>query len=142
SAEEVAARHTDTCARTRRWSPGNSWAWAWLGQACEGIAEPREAANCYRRAIRLERLGNVYVMCMYNVRLQLLISPEQRRRLEIEAKRRKTSVASVIREAIDARLGSIAPDERIRAVEEIGHMKGRFLPPRELRRLIDEEREQ
>jgi hypothetical protein len=79
---------------------------------------------------------------MYDVRLQLLISPEQRRRLKIEAKRQKTSVASVIREAIDARLGSIAPDQRIRAVEEIGAMKGRFIPPRELRRLIDEEREQ
>ena len=79
---------------------------------------------------------------MYNVRLQLLISPEQRRRLELEAKRRKTSIASVIREAIDARLGTIAPEQRIRAVEEIGRMKGKFLPPRELRRLIDEEREQ
>jgi hypothetical protein len=79
---------------------------------------------------------------MYNVRLQLLISPEQRRRLEIEAKRQKTSVASVIREAIDARLGSIASDQRIRAAEEIGAMKGRFIPPRELRRLIDEERDQ
>jgi hypothetical protein len=81
-------------------------------------------------------------MCMYTVRLQLLISPEQRRRLEIEAKRRKSSVASVIREAIDARLGSIAPEQRIRAVEEIGRMKGKFIPPGELRRLIDEEHEQ
>jgi hypothetical protein len=81
-------------------------------------------------------------MCMYNVRLQLLISPEQRRRLEIEAKRRKTSVASVIREAIDARLGSTTPEARLRAVEEIGRMKGKFVPPRDLKRLIDEEREQ
>jgi hypothetical protein len=79
---------------------------------------------------------------MYNVRLQLLISPEQRRRLEIEAKRRKVSVASVIREAIDARLGSTTPDERIRAVGEIAGMNGTFLPPRELKRLIDEERNQ
>jgi hypothetical protein len=79
---------------------------------------------------------------MYNVRLQLLISPEQRRRLEIEAKRRKTSVASVIREAIDARYGSVAPEQRIRAVEEIGRMKGRFVPPRDLKRLIDEEHEE
>jgi hypothetical protein len=79
---------------------------------------------------------------MYNVRLQLLISPEQRRRLETEAKRRKTSVASVIREAIDARFGSIAPEQRVRAVEEIGRMKGKFVPPQKLKRLIDEEREQ
>lgn len=78
---------------------------------------------------------------MYSVRLQLLISPEQRRRLEDEAKRRGTSVASVIREAIDARLGSIAPEHRAQAVAEIGRMSGRFVPPAELGRLIDEERE-
>jgi ribosome maturation protein Sdo1 len=79
---------------------------------------------------------------MYDVRLQLLISPEQRRRLEIEAKRRKVSVASVIREAIDSRYGAVPPEQRIRAVEEIGRMRGRFVPPAELRRLIDEERGQ
>ena len=38
--------------------PRNSWAWAWLGQAAEGIGEPREAARCYRRAIRLAREGS------------------------------------------------------------------------------------
>ena len=81
-------------------------------------------------------------MCMYNVRLQLLISPEQRRRLEVEAKRRGASVASVIRETIDARLGLIAPERRARAVEEIGLMRGSFVPGAELGRLIDEEREQ
>ena len=77
---------------------------------------------------------------MYNVRLQLLISPEQRRRLEIEAKRRRTSVASVIREAIDARLGSVEPDQRAKAVENIGRMKGKFIPPGELRKVLEEER--
>jgi hypothetical protein len=81
-------------------------------------------------------------MCMFDVRLQILISPEQRRRLEIEAKRRKVSVASVIREAIDSRYGAVAPEQRVRAVEEIGRMQGRFVPPEELRRLMDEEREQ
>ena len=35
--------------------PRNGWAWTWLGQACEGIGETRQAARCYRRAIRLER---------------------------------------------------------------------------------------
>jgi ribosome maturation protein Sdo1 len=79
---------------------------------------------------------------MFDVRLQILISPEQRRRLEVEARRRKVSVASVIREAIDSRYGTVAPEERIRAVDEIGRMQGRFVPPEELRRLIDEEREQ
>ena len=81
-------------------------------------------------------------MCMFDVRLQILISPEQRSRLEIEAKRRQISVASVIREAIDSRYGAVAPEQRVRAVEEIGRMQGRFVPPEKLRRLIDEEREQ
>ena len=76
-----------------------------------------------------------------DVRMQILISAEQRRRLEIEAKRRKVSVASVIREAIDSRYGAVAPEQRVRAVEEIGRMQGRFVPPGELRRLIDGERE-
>ncbi len=35
--------------------PRNAWAWTWLGQACEGIGEPSQAARCYRRAVRLER---------------------------------------------------------------------------------------
>lgn len=38
--------------------PRNAWAWSWLGQACEGIGEPRQAAKCYRRAIRLGRDGS------------------------------------------------------------------------------------
>lgn len=38
--------------------PRNAWAWSWLGQACEGIGEPREAVRCYRRAVRLERTGS------------------------------------------------------------------------------------
>jgi len=41
----------------RRIVPRNPWAWSWLGQACEGIEEPRQAARCYRRAIRLELEG-------------------------------------------------------------------------------------
>jgi ribosome maturation protein Sdo1 len=78
---------------------------------------------------------------MYSVRLQLLISPEQRRRLEIEARQRKTSIASVIREAIDARYGSVAPEHRVRAVDEIGKLHGKFLSPEELKQLVDEERD-
>ncbi len=38
-----------------RVQPRNAWAWTWLGQAYEGIDEPRQAAKCYRRAIRLEK---------------------------------------------------------------------------------------
>jgi predicted DNA-binding protein len=50
---------------------------------------------------------------MFRERLQLLISPEQRRRLEAEARQRDASVASVIREAIDRHLG--ATDRAARA---------------------------
>jgi tetratricopeptide (TPR) repeat protein len=34
--------------------PRNGWAWTWLGEACEGIGETRQAVKCYRRALRLE----------------------------------------------------------------------------------------
>jgi predicted DNA-binding protein len=82
-------------------------------------------------------------MHMLNERLQILISPEQRRRLEAEARRRGASVASVIREAIDARLGSVTREERLRAVEAIESMDGgRFLPPDELDRLVELERDE
>jgi tetratricopeptide (TPR) repeat protein len=37
--------------------PRNAWAWSWLGHASEEIGEPRQAARCYRRAIRLEAEG-------------------------------------------------------------------------------------
>jgi tetratricopeptide (TPR) repeat protein len=54
-------RHREAYGHLRAYTgvvPRNAWAWSWLGQACEGIDEPREAARCYRRAIRLERLGS------------------------------------------------------------------------------------
>jgi predicted DNA-binding protein len=80
-------------------------------------------------------------MRMYSERLQILVSKEQRRRLEREAKRRGASVASLIRDAIDAQLGGVARDDRLRAVESIAAIKsGPYLPPDELRRAIDEAR--
>jgi predicted DNA-binding protein len=80
-------------------------------------------------------------MRMFSERLQILISKEQRRRLESEAKRRDASVASVIREAIDAQLGGIGRDDRLGAVERIAAMRGApSLPPEELRRAIAEAR--
>lgn len=79
---------------------------------------------------------------MYSERIQLLISKEQRRRLEQEARRRGTSVASVVREAVDAQFGPFSREDRIRAAEEIRRMrKGRFLSPEEINRLVAEERE-
>lgn len=80
---------------------------------------------------------------MYSERLQLLVSPEQRRRLELEARRRGTSMATVIREAIDTRLGAVTREDRLRAFEEIrAACRGRFLTPDEINRIVEEEREE
>lgn len=77
---------------------------------------------------------------MLNERLQILVTPDQRRRLQEEAKRRRSSVAALIREAIDARFGAVTRADRLRALEEIRAMKGgRFVPPDELDRLIERE---
>lgn len=79
---------------------------------------------------------------MFTERLQVLMSREQRQRLEAEAKRRDSSVGALIREAIDTRGARTTPEERSRAVAEIKSMRGgRFLSPGELERVIDEERE-
>jgi hypothetical protein len=79
-------------------------------------------------------------MHMLKERLQILVSPDQRRRLEAEAKRRGTSVASLIREAVDARFGAVTQADRLRALEEIRAMKGgRFVAPDALDRISEEE---
>ncbi len=79
---------------------------------------------------------------MFTERMQVLISREQRRRLEAEARRRRSSVGALIREAIDTRGAGATPEERSRAVAEIKSMRGgRFISPEELERVIDEERE-
>lgn len=78
---------------------------------------------------------------MFSERLQILISSEQRRRLEAEAAEQGKSVAAVIREAVDARYGRPPRAERIRAMREIETMNAR-LPddPAELDCMIDEGR--
>ena len=79
---------------------------------------------------------------MFTERLQVLMSKEQRRRLEAEAKRRHSSVGALIREAIDGRGAGANQETRSRAIAEIKNMRGgRFLPPAALERLIDQERE-
>jgi hypothetical protein len=77
---------------------------------------------------------------MFTERLQILVSPDQRRRLEHEARRRGTSVAAVVRDAVDDELGTVSPEERRRAVEAIGALRGTYVPPDELGALIDEGR--
>ena len=82
---------------------------------------------------------HVYLMSMFSERLQILVSKEQRRRLESEAKRRQTSVASVIRDAVEAELGGGSRREKLRAVEAIRRIPPiPALPPEELRQLIDQ----
>ena len=82
-------------------------------------------------------------MHMFSERLQVLMSRAQRRRLEAEARRRRTSVGAVIREAIDAKLEGSSPEQRVRAVEEIRAMSGgRFLPAEALDRIVEEERDE
>jgi hypothetical protein len=77
---------------------------------------------------------------MFSERLQILLSPEQRRRWEAEAKRRGTSVASLIRDAVDRDLGSVDRPARIEAVDAIRALRGRFLTVDELDRVVEEER--
>ncbi|MGH2500384.1 MAG: hypothetical protein ACRDF0_09905 [Candidatus Limnocylindria bacterium] len=84
----------------------------------------------------------VYALLMLKERLQVLVRRDQRRRLEAEARRRRMSVGALVRDAIDASLGGIPEEERIRAVAEIRALRGgRFLPPSELERIVGEERE-
>ena len=57
-------------------------------------------------------------MCMLNRRLQILIDEPRYRRLRAEARERKTSVAAVIRDAIDQAMPA-TPSRRSRAARAI-----------------------
>lgn len=81
-------------------------------------------------------------MHMLKERMQILITAEQRRRLQAEAKRRGTSVASLIREAVDAQFGAVTPADRLQALEGIRELRGQFLSPDDLDRLSEAERDQ
>ena len=79
---------------------------------------------------------------MITERVQILLTPQQKRRLEDEARRQSRSVASLVREAIDARFSPIGREERLAAVEAIRRMAGgRFLTPEQINRAVEEERE-
>lgn len=78
---------------------------------------------------------------MLRERLQILVSREQRRRLESEARRRGVSVGGLVREAVDAHLGHVGEAERLEAVDAIRAATGRFLSPEELNRLVADERD-
>jgi predicted DNA-binding protein len=80
-------------------------------------------------------------MSMYTERLQVLITPDQRRRLEAEARHRGSSVATVVREAIDSTVVGPTREERMQAVEAIAAMKIPNLTVDEIEAIIDEERD-
>jgi len=79
---------------------------------------------------------------MLNHRLQVLVSKEQRNRLDAEARARGGSIGALVREAIDARYGATPVSKRIKAVEEIAAMRVDALPsPAEINSIIDAEHE-
>jgi tetratricopeptide (TPR) repeat protein len=54
-------RHREAYSQLRTYTeiaPKLSWSWVWRGRAAEKIREPREAARCYRRAIKCELDGS------------------------------------------------------------------------------------
>lgn len=79
----------------------------------------------------------MYGVCMYTERMQILLSPEQRRKLESEARARGASVAALVREAIDARFSAVTSEERRRALERMRARNAEYVPPDELESLID-----
>jgi len=84
----------------------------------------------------------VYALHMLNERLQILVSAEQRRRLEREASHRGVSVGSLIREAIDAQVGAVAVSDRERALDEIRAMRvSATVTPEEINRMVEQERD-
>jgi hypothetical protein len=81
-------------------------------------------------------------MHMLKERLQILVSTDQRRRLEREARRRGTSVGSVVRDAVDAQLGGVTPEERHAALDRIIAMRGTYLSPEEINRIAASEKDE
>ncbi|HEX7290976.1 MAG TPA: hypothetical protein VF250_07600 [Conexibacter sp.] len=79
---------------------------------------------------------------MLTERLQILVTTDQRRRLEQEAKRRGSSVGGVIRDAVDAQLGRSTAEDRHAALDDILAMRGRFVSPDELNRIAASEHEE
>lgn len=66
---------------------------------------------------------------MHTERLQILLSPELRARLDHEATARNTSIAALVRNAIEATYGTSSKSDRMAAVDRIRKLSGRFLPP-------------
>jgi predicted DNA-binding protein len=85
----------------------------------------------------------VYAVSMLTERLQILVSPEQKRRLEAEAQTRGESVGELVREAIDARYAEPTREERLAAVERMrSGPKIPYISPEEINRAHEEEIEE
>lgn len=72
-------------------------------------------------------------------RLQILVTPEQRRRLLVIAGERGEAVTSLIREAIDSRFPpAVTPEQRQAAARRLlDRPKVPYLPPEELDALLE-----
>lgn len=82
----------------------------------------------------------MYALHMFSERLQILVSSDQRRRLEAEARRRRTSVGSLIRDAIEAQIGGIPSSSRLEAVAAIRDASpAAFVDAEDLDRLAESE---
>lgn len=79
-------------------------------------------------------------MRMLSERLQILLSPEQKRRLEAEARTRGVSVGGLVREAIDGVLGGPTADDRARALERTRARRVAFVAPEKLDEILDDAR--
>jgi hypothetical protein len=75
---------------------------------------------------------------MYSERLQIMLTPEQRRHIQHEANRRGTSVAELIREAITEHFGVVPEEDRANAYRSIVVRRARFLAPDRLDELVEE----
>lgn len=85
----------------------------------------------------MQFLHMCYCMCMLDHRVQILLDDERYRRVAREAKRRRVSIAAVIRDALD-RLPSDVEVRRT-AIEAILDAQPMGVPtdPAELRRELD-----
>jgi hypothetical protein len=75
---------------------------------------------------------------MYSERLQILLSPQQRRHLQEEAKRRGTSVSALIREAVSEHFGVVPEGDRETAYRSIVARRARYLGPDQLDEVVEE----
>jgi len=86
---------------------------------------------------RIERRLHVYVVSMHGKCVQILLTPDQRRRLQQEAKRRGTSSAALVREAVDDHFGVVPKGSREQAFRSIVARRARFVTPDKLDELVE-----